>query len=117
MDQSTVIYPESLRSLDTATLTGAYLPLGTAFSHPIRIIKIVNKANQDLTISWDGGVHDHDFVPANTYMVYDLGCQKGTSAPSMSAPKGIQISVKGAAGVGLVYLVALAAITPDMTFA
>ena len=114
MYQSIKIYPDVLRSINSATFAGAYLALGTPFNFPIRILKIANPSNVDVTISWDG-INDHDFVPAGSYMVYDLGCQKGEPAPAMEAAKGTQIYVKGAAGVGFVYLVTLGAITPAMT--
>lgn len=114
MYQSTKIYPDVLRSIDSATFTGAYQAVGTPFNYPIRILKIINNSDENVSVSWDG-IADHDFIPAATFALYDFGTNRGNSSPGLDLPQGIQISVKGSAGTGLVYVVAFAAITPTMT--
>jgi hypothetical protein len=114
MYNSIKIYPDVMRSFNTASFTGSYLPIGSNFNFPIRILKICNPSNTDVTVSWDG-INAHDFVPAGSYMVYDFGCQRGNGAPAMEAAEGTQIYLNGAAGIGLVYLITLGAVTPAMT--
>ena len=114
MNYSTTIYPLELQTIDSSTFTGSYQALGSAFSAPVRILKISNNSDKNITISWDGST-DHDFVPAQSFVLYDFGTQRGNAAPAMDAAKGIQISVKGTTGTGLVYLAAFAATTPTMT--
>jgi hypothetical protein len=99
---SAAIYPEPLRSLDSATLSGSYLPLGTPLINPIRIVKFTNNSNVAVTISWDG-VTDHEFLPAGSFLLLDISSNKEAMRPfDISAHT--QFSIKGAAGVGLIYV-------------
>lgn len=93
---------EPLRSVDSATFTGVYVPLGTALAHPSIICKLVNNSTVLVTISLDG-VTDIDVAPANSFWLYD---EDTSGNPSPEAiPEGTQFFVKGATGTGLVYLV------------
>ena len=56
-------------------------------------------------ISTDG-VTDHDIVPANTFVLYDVGTNKSTPVPSLELPP-TQFFAAGEAGTGLVYVVTL----------
>lgn len=94
---------EALRSVDSATLTGVYVPLGTALLHPSYICKLVNNSTVLVTISIDG-VTDVDVAPANSFWLYDEG-KVSASASVPALPQGTQIFIKGAAGTGLIYLV------------
>ena len=94
---------ETLRSLDSATFTGVYVALGTPLANASYICKLVNNSNVLVTISIDG-VHDVDVAPANSFWLYDEG-KVGATGAFPALPEGTQIYVKGAVGVGLVYLV------------
>lgn len=97
---------ENLRSLDSATLAGAYVAVGGPLLHAAYILKLVNTSNILVTISIDGAT-DVDVAPANSFWLYDEG-KVGQSSAVPSMPQGTQISVKsgiGAAGIGLIYLV------------
>ena len=96
---------EALKSINSATFTGAYQALGVATTNPAVLMKIVNNSNTTATISFDG-VNDHDILPASTFVLYDFGsdAQDVSAGGRLSLPVG-QVYVKGAAGVGLVYLV------------
>ena len=96
---------EPLRSLDSATLAGAYVAIGAPLAHPSYICKLVNASNVLVTISING-TSDIDVAPANSFWLYDEG--KGSQAYQIALPQGTQFYVKsatGAAGVGLIYLV------------
>ena len=94
------------RSRAGSTFDNTYQTLGNPISDPAVMIKIVNNTNQDLDISTDGTT-DHDFVPANSFTLYDFRTNKGEENDFM-LPKGKQIYVKGAAvGTGNVYLVVI----------
>lgn len=114
MYQSNKIFPVAIRSINSATFTGSYQAFGAIYTNPIRILKIINNSDEDVTISLDGGTTDHDFLPATTYCVYDFGTQRGMSADAMDLPA-VGLMIKGSAGTGLVYAVAYCAITPTMT--
>jgi len=110
--QSTVIKYETLRSIDSASFTGSYQAIGSAFSHPARIFKIVNNSNVGVTISTDG-INDNDFIPASTFVLYDVGTNKGDASPEFNLPP-LQFYAKGSAGTGKVYVVILYAYSPSL---
>jgi len=94
---------ETLRSIDSATLVGAYLAVGIPLANPSYILKMVNNSNVLVTISIDG-IQDIDVLPANSFWLYDEG-KVGSMSSLPSMPAGTQIFVKGAAGIGSIYLV------------
>lgn len=94
---------ENLRSIDSATFTGAKQALGIPLLFPSYILKLVNNSTSLVTISIDG-VNDVDVAPANSFWLYDEG-KVGTSSQQPALPKGTQIYVTGVAGTGSVYLV------------
>lgn len=95
------IFPGTLQNIDSATFTGSYQTLAT-LAFPARIFKITNNSNVDVTVSWNA-TNDHEFVPAKGFVLIDCAANHQTSG-IFSIPKGTVISVKGAAGIGLVYL-------------
>lgn len=115
MYSSTALAYEAIKSIDSASFTGSYQNLGAATTHEARLFKFVNNSNVTFTVSIDGGTTDHDVVPAGTFVLYDVGTNKGGSSPGLQLPKGTQFMVKGAAGVGLCYGVVLYANTPAQT--
>lgn len=102
------IFPETMRSFNTATFTGAYQLLGTATTKPIRILKFFNSSNVVATISWDG-TNDHDILPVGTWVEYPItACQSNVQgSQGLFVGQGTQFYIKGAAGIGLVYLVCM----------
>jgi hypothetical protein len=94
---------ETLRSIDSATLTGGFSAIGTPLLHGSYILKLVNTSTVLVTISIDG-VTDIDVAPPNGFWLYDEG-KVGQSGHIPAVPQGTQIFVKGPAGVGLIYLV------------
>jgi hypothetical protein len=112
--QSTIIKWDALRSLSSASVTGTYGKVGTAFTFPPRLVKIINNSTQDVTVSVDG-INDHDYVPAGGFTLYDIGTNRGNSASESNIQQGTQIFVKGTAGTGNVYVVTLYAYSPTNT--
>src|ERR1700754_543476 len=94
---------ETLRSIDSATFTGSYQALGAPLAHAGYIVKLVNNSTVAVTISNDG-INDKDIAPAGSFWLYDEG-KVGVSSGLPALPASTQISVKGSAGTGLVYLV------------
>lgn len=94
---------ETLRSIDSATLTGSYQALGTPLEHPSYICKMVNNSTSSVTVSVDG-INDIDVCPAGSFWLYDEG-KVGLSAAYPALPQGTQVYVKGSAGTGSIYLV------------
>ena len=97
--------PEPVRSLAFGAISGAYMGIGTAFSHPIRIIMIQNLTDVSLMFSFDG-VDDHVPLPGSGFLLLDVSTNKGTSNGFYIA-EGTRIYVRdlGApATVGSVYV-------------
>jgi hypothetical protein len=103
MSQTNRIAWEVLRSVDSATFTGVYVNLGTPLKFPSYICKMVNRSTVDVVISTDG-INDMDICPANGFWLYDEG-KVGVAGYFPALSEGTQIMVKGAASIGLVYLV------------
>lgn len=72
---SQVIRVDGLRSLAAGSITSTFLPIGTAFGHLVRLLKVVNNTNADIIISYDGTT-DNDFVPASSFYLYDGNTNK-----------------------------------------
>jgi hypothetical protein len=115
MYQSTSIKFNPIISIDSSTFTGSYIAFGTGFTYPVRLLHIVNKSNEDVLISFDGGYTDHLYIAAGSYLVYDFGTNRGNSAPVLELAQGSPMMIKGTAGAGDVYCMSAAAVTPTMT--
>jgi hypothetical protein len=94
---------ETLRTFDSATLTGSKQALGTPLLHPSYILKMVNTSDTLVTVSIDG-VNDVDVCPANSFWLYDEG-KVGMSGGFPALPANTQIYITGTAGTGNIYLV------------
>ena len=94
---------ETLRSVDSSTLSGAYVAIGGPLLHPGSIVKLVNNSSVLVTISIDGTT-DVDVAPANSFWLYDETTNRASAVDAVFAPQGRQYFIKGSAGVGLVYL-------------
>lgn len=98
---------EPLRSIDSSTLTGSYQALGTPLAHPVTLLKLVNASSVNVTVSIDGS-SDYDVAVANSFFLYDVTSNTPTNGTdAIFIPQGTQFYVKGSAGTGLIYLVAL----------
>jgi len=68
---------EEVRRLAFGSIGAAYMGVGTAFKHPIRIVTIKNATDVALSFSKDGIVDWID-VEAGETLVYDLASNKTT---------------------------------------
>lgn len=97
---------EALRSLAFGGISGTYAGVGTAFANPVRMLKITNRTDADLLVSFDG-VTDRDIIPANTIEVLDYGSNKADTGGQLDQSMGERVYVKqagGAATTGSVYV-------------
>ncbi len=99
--------PDPMRSIDSATFTGAYQAVGTPLARNIRLFKVVNDSSVPITLSWDG-INDNDYIPANAFSLYDITSDK-VKDDGWFVSTGTQFYVKGAAGVRLVYIICIGA--------
>lgn len=83
-------------------------PLG-GLGHPCFYIRILNNCNQDIYVSYDGGITNNDLVKAQTDLVLSFQNQAQPNNYMCLFPANFKVwvdSVSGAAGIGLVYLTA-----------
>lgn len=99
---STAMYPETLRSIASASVSATYAAVGTPLAHPIRIIRFTNASTHDVTISWDGAT-DHEYVASGTSLLIDVSTNK-EAALAFDIPQNTQFYVKGTAGTGTIYI-------------
>ena len=98
------LLPIPMITFNAATLTGSYVAMSaTGLGNACCFLRISNKSNRDLTISYDG-VTDHDFLLIDTtlYIPGQLNAQPNNWVALW--PKGQIIYLKAAAGAGNVYL-------------
>jgi len=100
MGYTTRVAWETLRSINSTTLTGSYQALGTPLANASYKLKLVNNSTSLVTISIDG-INDIDVAPASSFWLYD----EDVTQNHEGVPAGTQIYVKGSAGTGLIYLV------------
>ena len=84
---------EILRTVAFGSVLTSYIPIGTPFLNPVRILKVTNLTNQPLFISTDG-INNHDVVAANAAYVYDFGSNKSDSGGLLEESQNDQIYVK-----------------------
>lgn len=107
MAYTTRINWEPLRSVDSSTFTGNFMPVGTPLEFPSFILKMINLSTSLVLISVDG-VNAVDLAPPNSFWLYD----EAKTQLEERYPAGTQFYVKGASGTGLVYLVSQYLIVP-----
>lgn len=97
---------EALR-IRATPISGVYLTIGIPLAQPARIIKISNETDINVLITTDITI-DMDFIPANGFILYDLGSNKASVSSTLEFAKGTQFYVKRADAIdstsGSVYL-------------
>ena len=66
---------DTLRSLAFGSISGTYAAVGAALTHPANMFRIINATNGDMLLSI-GGTIDNFFVPANSFVLYDVATNK-----------------------------------------
>jgi hypothetical protein len=101
---------DARRDLGFAAIGAAYAAVGVPFTRPVRLIKLVNRTNQDMDVSANG-VTDHDILPSNSFYLYDLSSNKIRDEGAFFKT-GSGVWVKSTSGVaptsGSVYAVVIA---------
>jgi len=84
---------ETLRSVAFGSITNAFLPLGTPYDNPIRILKVVNDTDGLIQLSFDG-VNAHDVYAPTSGGVYDFSTNRAANAEEAEQPKHTQVYIK-----------------------
>jgi hypothetical protein len=92
---------EDLRKVLLSAFTGVYQTFGVPMAHPIRIFKITNNTTVGVTVSYDGGTKDHEYIPAGSFLLIDVTSDRVWDC-EFALAEGVQVSFKSdsAPGVG-----------------
>lgn len=96
---------ETLRTFDSAGLSGTYQAVGGPLLHPAAIVRIINNSGVLVTISTDG-INAQDVLPTLTSVEYNATSNTPTHGSDATfIPQGRQYLVSGTASTGLIYVV------------
>jgi hypothetical protein len=107
-DYQQKLFPEPMRTINSASFTGSYMPFLDAvaapspITNPSRVLLFVNNTGVNVTISWDG-VDDHVLLLPGAGFALDETANAVSNAPLSTSAK-TQFYAKGVASTGLVYL-------------
>lgn len=98
------IYAIPMLTVNSNAFNNTFQIINPGLPHTCSMLRIMNKSNQDIIISYDGATN-HDYVQANTTLEIDAQLNSQPNNFACGFAKGMPIYVKGAAaGVGLIYL-------------
>lgn len=92
---SNIVRFDAVRTATIAAINtgaGAYIPLGTAFGHAMRVLHFINDSNGTYMISFDGTTDNAPLV-ADGFSLYDLTSDEDSNE-SFRYEKGTQIYIK-----------------------
>jgi hypothetical protein len=93
-----------LSTVAASTLDGTYTSLNTGLPFACFYIRILNDSTVPITVSYDGGETDHDFIaPAGTITVNAQTNSQPNGNIALFA-KGQSIWINGTVGTGAIYL-------------
>ena len=71
MPYNIILRADTLRSLAFGSIISSYTAIGTALTHPSRLIMVQNMTDGLLVFSFDGVV-DHFVLPSNGQVIFDF---------------------------------------------
>lgn len=91
---SNIVRFDAIRSLNLAELIAAtsYVPLGSAFTHAMRVLHFVNDTNGTFMISFDGTT-DNIAILSSSFSLYDLTSDQDQNE-SFRYENGTQLYIK-----------------------
>ena len=106
MAYSQIAEIDTIRTLDHTSISSSYATIGTALSHAVRLVCIINNTDGDMFAS-DDGVNDKLFIPKNSNRIYDLNANRdGGLNQALKLPVNRQFYIKQSTSpsTGAVYL-------------
>lgn len=100
-----VVTIDTIRTLAFGGISGAYAPVGTPFSFPVKLICFTNNTDGDCFFSLNGTANQL-FVAAASFKLFDFTSNRNALQPVWALPTGTQVSVKQstAPSKGAVYI-------------
>lgn len=100
---------DTMVTYDTSGLSGTYAALnGAGTGNRLKVLKMYNASDVDITLSYDGGTTDHDFIPVGGHLIIDCQANNDSIAGGggyWHVKKGQVIQGKGSAGTGNLYII------------
>ena len=93
-------------TFDAANLTAAYQPIyAGGVPHSLSLLRIINKSNVDIIISYDGAT-DNDYISVDSTFILPAQMNSQPRNEVMQISAGTMLSVKQAtaAGAGTIYI-------------
>ena len=87
------LLPETVRTLAAGAIGPAYMGIGTAFDHPVRIILVQNLTDESMMFSFDG-VNDHFPLPSNGFLLLDVTTNKTERSGGFFIAEGTRLYVR-----------------------
>lgn len=84
---------DPIRSIAHGSITNSYVAVGTAFTHPCRLICITNDTDGGMLFSTDAST-DMLYLPAGTFKLFDLNTNRFKREQYWVFPVGTQFYVK-----------------------
>jgi len=97
MDYSNRLRFDTIRTLAFGGISGVFAAVGGALTVKPRLIKIQNVTNQPVELTSDG-TNVQDYIPANSFTLYDLTANKVTINGAFIS-EGVIFSVRRPVGV------------------
>lgn len=107
-DVKSRLLPEPMRSINSASFTGSYMPfldslaVASPITNPSRVLLFVNNSGVNVTISWDGTNDAFVLLPGAGFAL-DENANAVPQATFMTSAQ-TQFYAKGVASTGFVYL-------------
>jgi hypothetical protein len=88
-------HTDSLRALAFGGIGAAYNPVGAAFTHKVRMLRIINGTDGDMIFTDDTtDAAGKWIVPAKSFVLYDYTSNSHPNEGCLAYPEGIVVSVK-----------------------
>lgn len=104
---------DTLRSLAFGSITTSYVAVGSAFTHPVRVLNVDNLTDANLLVSFDGTTN-HTVIPSGSGKIFDYATNRVGPVDQLEQSVGTVIYVKRESGAptgGNVYVTVLYAST------
>ena len=108
MPDKIILQAIPLTTYDTSGLSGTYAAMnGSGTEECLKILKMYNASDEDVTISYDGSV-DHDYLQAGGTLILDIQTNNDVTSNGggrWCIGKSQILYGKGSAGTGNLYIV------------
>jgi len=98
-----VVRVDILRTLAFGSISGTYAPVGSSFTHNMRLIRFQNTTDVGITVSFDS-VTDNLYLPSGTFLLFDVTTNRLENLTTFCFANGTQVYVKGSPTSGAFYV-------------